>query len=774
MLQRARRWLKRRKPENDLDPGALAPRGPGRRRDDFYAADYDIMRPIGQSSPTPKFNGPALVWHLALWPDEEKDPQNIKMAGGDERPHLFGTPPNQIEIREEIWKRLHQLVDPREPVPGGITRDKFHEASVDQYYTFTSTVDDHLKSLLEKLARLGRPGGHPVNFQRVDPTTQGVVEKPKYDGSDRFGVLKREALPFTIWWPDDGPLNGRTPGIDALRIRTQIEVRPDYLTISFYLDVNQLWQSRDKGAGKITEPLSQPSNGGDDQQPNGRGAKPAPVSRRARIKKYIEQVQKICDGRIDSPLVSREFARGDVTEADKQALLDASKYLYDEIWDEFCVQFDLGDPAKLTGIVGDDKSLRVFANFRGLVLPTRGSNKNPAPEIKPAPDGTLIDPSAPGLEPFARFDTNDGSNNTPNEANAVVKAWWPFIQRFTTHADDKDFVACTVMGRRAIYVTALGAQSDATTEDEVRNRMPGEPSERLREEEAGYNEGKSQPLRYLFLTKGAPNPRQIGKIVDRINALGTMRHYALKDWYTLRNAGEHVRMRGQELDRIIRDWTDGRAYVDYMFNQEYGTSKAPKKKRQEAAHDFRDEWIARFTRDIETRLLAIGAALDKIGAGTTGGIHYRISRSRYYVREFMVLLETLRVGNIDSWLSYEQFVRRGLSPAFAYIDNLGDRLDALRRRLQAVIEGIQTSALVAQISATRENTTELKKIGHNAVALIWVAKVLAVFTSLYYVLGAAEKIWSYDWMDMTIRNILAGAVLGLWAIAAIITARIRQ
>jgi uncharacterized membrane-anchored protein len=107
----------------------------------------------------------------------------------------------------------------------------------------------------------------------------------------------------------------------------------------------------------------------------------------------------------------------------------------------------------------------------------------------------------------------------------------------------------------------------------------------------------------------------------------------------------------------------------------------------------------------------------------------------------MVLLKTLRVGNIDTWTSYEQFVKRGLSPAFNYIDNLGDRLDSLRRRLQAVTEGIQTSALVAQASATRENTMELRKIAEAAPAVKWAA-ITGIFTVAYYALRIVKDILS--------------------------------
>jgi hypothetical protein len=78
------------------------------------------------------------------------------------------------------------------------------------------------------------------------------------------------------------------------------------------------------------------------------------------------------------------------------------------------------------------------------------------------------------------------------------------------------------------------------------------------------------------------------------------------------------------------------------------------------------------------------------------------------VREFRVLLKTLNVGNVPTWVSYEQFVMRGLQPAFDEISDTGRRLRALRARLGTVTEMIETSALVGQSAATRHNTAVLR------------------------------------------------------------------
>ncbi len=99
-----------------------------------------------------------------------------------------------------------------------------------------------------------------------------------------------------------------------------------------------------------------------------------------------------------------------------------------------------------------------------------------------------------------------------------------------------------------------------------------------------------------------------------------------------------------------------------------------------------------------------------IGHEARNGFHFRINRSRFYAAEFESLLATLRIGHIDTWVAYDQFVTRGLKPAFDFINGVGRRLVGLRTRLQSVLEGIETSALVIQTSATRSNTAQLRRV----------------------------------------------------------------
>jgi hypothetical protein len=61
-----------------------------------------------------------------------------------------------------------------------------------------------------------------------------------------------------------------------------------------------------------------------------------------------------------------------------------------------------------------------------------------------------------------------------------------------------------------------------------------------------------------------PNPRQIGRIVERINAVGTIRLCALKDWSAIKESDGPIRMLGQELDKVTGDWSERRDLVEEL------------------------------------------------------------------------------------------------------------------------------------------------------------------------------------------------------------------
>ena len=484
------------------------------------------------------------------------------------------------------------------------------------------------------------------------------------------------------------------PRADALRIKVHATAFRDYVTISLYLDAGKLWNG----------PALTRLHG-------------VQGSRRQRVFDEVRMVHEICEARLAGtqgarPLVEEEvLPEIGVEGPEAAALMRASRFFYSELWDDFWGT--LGRPP-LERIIG--RTGRVFANFRGLVLATPGF------------DNMSNLRGSAGDAPFHRFVGNGGlsekgtaSSTEPNEANAVVKAFWPFIRRITPNADQREYIACGVMDWRALYITALGsaraftwkeeAESSATElpagflPEELIKLRRGADGEEIRLFDSQSGRAGEGPIRYLVLTKGEPHRRQIGRILDRINTMGSMRLVALRDWTIIRDASTQIQLRGLELDRIMQRWSVGSTKIQEKYVDRWWWPLFPNRRR-----DKRDERLQKLATEVERDLIYLSAALDTIGHEARNGFHFRINRSRFYAAEFESLLATLRIGHIDTWVAYDQFVTRGLKPAFDFINGVGRRLVGLRTRLQSVLEGIETSALVIQTSATRSNTAQLRRV----------------------------------------------------------------
>ncbi|WP_088345704.1 MULTISPECIES: hypothetical protein [Rhodomicrobium] len=403
-------------------------------------------------------------------------------------------------------------------------------------------------------------------------------------------------------------------------------------------------------------------------------------------------------------------------------MLRDTKYLYSDIWIDFCRDFGF----ELKDIAGPRG--RVFANFRGLAMSTAGLATH-------IPDPRHV--ASPGKGRFPKFG-DDADPRAPSderassEANAVVKAFWPFVRRMKTYADSREYVACGVMNWRALYVTALGSESGYDEGGESLGRQFEDPYGSLPElaDEKGktwrrngddpqIGPNDEEPVRYLILTKHEPHRRQLGRIVDRINAMGTMRLFALKNLSLIREASGHIRLRGQQLDDITAWWIQQRQDI----RETYKTSK-----QDDDAKDEQSIALADLNKKVEDQLLAIGSALNKIGRRAVGGLSYRISRSKLYAQRFDDLRKDLLIGNIESWVSYNQFALRSLQPLFDFIDSVGVRLERLRGRVAIVMENIQTAAIVSQTEETRYNTRELQRLQASATNL-GVLGAFAIFLS---------------------------------------------
>ena len=647
-----------------------------------YSGSYSEILDEGHQRPPPSFGTPTLVWHLGIWP---------KAIGGDLDPRT-DDPNLKLDRRREIYEANN--------------REFFNE----------------LGTVLAALQQHGRVAG--TTLRKL------IVDRPKLAAANvhAFEICEPQSLTFTIWWQDSA---GRTtlntsqasPAPGDLRIRVQAQTHLDHATLLFYLDAGKPWDER-----RVTS------------------AQNAPGKRRRAIFEHVESVKSICDRQVAGGQVELDrIPEAGVTAEDGRRLLAAANYCYDEIWQDFAAAFGFGALISLDAHAQSTVS-EVFASFRTLVIATDGL-PTPAGEerslaaanlrrkigLAAAPHGT----ASTGIGLFETFDHNSG------EPNTVLKADWPFIRRISPGADDRDFVACGVFGWRALFVTSLGSRIETAERDEADNPaaiVPGGAVPPIDNSPRGLH----APVQQLFLTKGKPHRQQIGRLVERTNAVGTMRLYALRNWATVRNAGIHIRLIGDQLDGILTKWSKERRVIDSLHpisEEEYDDRET------QIIKDRRIRALNKLIHHTEFKLIELGADLDGIGQGGSGRLLYAINRAKHFIGEFRRLLGTMNIDNIPTWTTYDQFVDRGLAPTFESIHSTGDRLRSLRERLQSVTDMIQTSALIVETEATENNTQTLKQLAYNWQG-IDMGLAVTVFTLLVQIVATLPAdISTATWKD---------------------------
>ena len=616
----------------------------------------------------------------ALWGYSESYVE-IAEEGTQRPPPSFGSPAVAWHIG--IWpKASAELSLDVNALPKRVER---YEENNERFFT-------DLSNFLAALQKRGRIDGSPV--QVLDLTPRPLADKRVHS----FKVCQPQSLTFTLWWQDQagqGRLNERQakPSPDDLRVRVQAQTHLDHATVSFFVDA-----ARPRGSRRVLS------------------SKSATGARRTKIFEHAERTKAICDRQMRTGAVNFDrLPEREVSASDAAALRAAADYCYSELWDEFVAAFGFGSVVAADG-APEDRIGEVFASFRTLILAVKGASAQ----------STLIDESGPTSEDAevragtigsGRFPTFD---NESGEPNTVLKAYWPFMRRMTPGADDREFIACGVFDWRALYIAPLGLKAQSFERDEVDDLTaiipggavpePGDPR---------------TPIRQLFFTRGEPNRQQIGRIVERINAIGTMRMFTLRNWGTIQNAGIYIRLIGEQLDGILSNWSKERKRIEERHpalrarNVAWFGGRLPiPGANQQADVDARVDELTRLINATEAQLIAIGAVLDEeIGQGGSGRLLYVINRSKLFIGEFERLLETLKIGNVETWVTYPQFVDRGLAPVFVSTERIGARLISLRERLQSVTAMVQTGALIVQTEATSNNTQTLRRIATNANAL---------------------------------------------------------
>lgn len=242
----------------------------------------------------------------------------------------------------------------------------------------------------------------------------------------------------------------------------------------------------------------------------------------------------------------------------------------------------------------------------------------------------------------------DAKDDYKGRAVLVVENYKPLIKAVQINSDRREFVVCAMLDWRVIYATTLGARRD--------------PTETI-------NAKDSNPVRATFLVVDEVNANQVGRLVERVNALGVARIAALVKLDAIRDVGRAIQSLGLKLDSVME-----------------GDSKEPAK--------LEEIW------KIQSQLNMLKYSGD---TQISDGVTYRISRSEYYANLIDTRLDDLRVKRIEGWQPYDEFLRRRLYPTLKFVQAVRKRIQALRKRIDSAILSIESSN-------TRLLLEELRKI----------------------------------------------------------------
>ncbi|WP_088345706.1 MULTISPECIES: hypothetical protein [Rhodomicrobium] len=217
-----------------------------------YTPQYGTLLGAAHTRPTQEIGAPTLIWHVAVWPKSDVDPENVQFSSAEGSPNAYDD-----AIREHN-RRRHLIMDG------------------------DGDAQDCLNELLNRLQAKGRSANAKM-FSLAAPAKLDHLHEPDEECAE---FANPGTLAFTLWWQDPSTSRAqsaaRAPGFDPIRVRVQVEAQPDYFAISFLIDVGKSWHS-----GSVYSSLE------------------APGERRRRIFKAVEAIKASCESRLKGDAIER-------------------------------------------------------------------------------------------------------------------------------------------------------------------------------------------------------------------------------------------------------------------------------------------------------------------------------------------------------------------------------------------------------------------------------------------------------------------------------------
>jgi hypothetical protein len=355
-----------------------------------------------------------------------------------------------------------------------------------------------------------------------------------------------------------------------------------------------------------------------------------------------------------------------------------SSYLFFDVWKGLRQQiFECGDGALLFEQIG-----KIFADFRNLSLQYAGNQKYLVNPWEKDSSG-FIDLSLTEKNPWEekplynsiqghKFAADDGDDLRWVDAiHPILLSIEPdIVNRLGT--DPVEYTFTKFCHNRCIYGSGFGPQvngmqSTARYDPKLTNKF-----------------GNCNPLTYLLLF-GFEERRQMGRLVNRLNTLGTLRLAAIRDLRLMKHNFSY------RLDDIEQKLVELQTAISEEFQRVYGGLFGIFKEFLSFAHERRREKVKELLRQVHYGLDSLdcdppnstvrnAVVIEEEDDGMRGWIPGRAQRSIYFRKRFERLAQALNSSPIEGYQPYRTFVAHRLYRAFHIIRLVSERYTHLRRK----------------------------------------------------------------------------------------------
>lgn len=317
----------------------------------------------------------------------------------------------------------------------------------------------------------------------------------------------------------------------------------------------------------------------------------------------------------------------------------------------------------------EDAFGEVFVDFRGMVSgslvppPSDGGTYSNRRASLPADFRFGLRPPFKSTLPRRRAREMRHERPPRHWVRDSLRRLWPLMES-APYLRSYEFTVSGLLDGRALYISALGPQ------------LAGK-----------LNQHWSWTPVYYYIHAYTDDEWQIGRLIDRINTLGTMRLAATIEIASLVEAGRMVEDLAGEIERASASLQE-----KIKKTKPLGQEERPRRhqlafafdKPEAQSDEDRKQSLEEIMADADGEMRKIQIKLQEIDDTVSGNIAYRLERSQYYLNQWKKEVEELREVRVEGFQMYREFVMRRMGGIFGYVDLLRARMVAINGAIAAL------------------------------------------------------------------------------------------